>query len=133
MNELKLKLPNCDNEFSAFNVAVVAALFSLELSALLLLLLLERGDSFGKLAWCDDDVVEEVEWFGNDDPEPKPLDIWYPDDPKDDECLLFDWLDFFDVDVDVELWPLDAATAAACIANNSLCKAAGLYWFDDDL
>lgn len=26
-----------------------------------------------------------------------------------------------------------AATAAACIANNSLCKAAELYWFDVDL
>lgn len=133
LNELKLKLPNCDNEFKAFSVAVVAALFPAEPSALLLLLLLDRGDSFGKLVWCDEDDVDELEWFGNDDPEPKPLGIWYAelDDDSDDECLLFDWFDFFDEEVDVELFP--NALVAACIANSSLCRAAGLYWFDDDL
>lgn len=96
----ELKLPNCDNEFNAFNVAAVALFAAAdELCAVkLLLLLFERGDSFGKLVWwlddvgvIDDDVFEW--WFGSAD---AAANAAIDNDVDDDECLLFDWLDRFD-------------------------------------
>lgn len=140
-NELnELKLPNCDSELSAFRVAAVAlfALFAL---------LLERGDSFDMFACrrSDDEPAfdEPLEWFGITDAAAKAAidnDVDVADAPDDDECLLLDWLDFFADDDDDDAFELcdlptadDAATAAACIASNSLWSVAGLYWFDDDL
>lgn len=136
-NELsELKLPNCDSELSALRVAAVA-LFAL-------FVLLERDDSFVMFACRRSDAEpafdEPPEWFGITDAAAKAaIDR---DVDVADECLLFDWLDFFaddddGVDVAFELCDFptadDAATAAACIASNSLCSVAGLYWFDDDL
>lgn len=60
----ELRLPNCDNEFNAFIVAAVVdeLLTDPKLLALnALLLLFERGDSFGKLdIWVADDDDNDV-------------------------------------------------------------------------
>lgn len=69
----ELRLPNCDREFNAFNVAAVAALFPTDW--ILLPLLFDRGDSLDKLVWVDD-VFDELETGPcNDDVPPNGIDL----------------------------------------------------------
>lgn len=106
--DVKPLIPNWDNEFRAFMAAADDWLADNEW-----LLELDRDESFVELPWPPPDIDDD-EWFGI---------VAAASAAIDAECL-FDWFNFFDDDDDDE--DGDGLLAACCMANNSLCKTAGL-------